>query len=74
MILALSVPLVRGDRLGHHLTHRVGLGHVGVDAGGGPPYLATYSFTIFWLAGLAYPGYQPFGTIIPSRCRFRPRR
>src|SRR5580704_15247623 len=31
----------------------------------GPPYLATYSFTIVWLSGLAYPGYQPLGTIIP---------
>ena len=32
-----------------------------------PPYCATYSLTIFWLAALVYPGYQPFGTIMPVR-------
>ena len=32
---------------------------------GDPPYLATYAWTIAWLAGFAYPGYQPLGTIIP---------
>jgi hypothetical protein len=30
-----------------------------------PPYSATYSLTICWLAALSKPGYQPSGTIIP---------
>ena len=30
-----------------------------------PPYCATYSATIFWLAASWNPGYQPLGTIMP---------